>query len=168
MSGLSGLFTFLVTFVGLVIIVGLIFLAIAIVEAPEGFKKIARLAVGGVAVLVLLLAVGAALGVGGGGSVAIDPRSVIEFAIGIIILLVILYIIYRVVDYAFTNWLPGNNFSAEVKYVISAIAIVIILILAGKAIFGGGLGIIPGNFMGGQQHRSLLLEGRPVEFRWQI
>lgn len=143
MSG-SALWSFLVTCVGLVLVVGLIFLAITMIEATEGFKRIARFAIGGIALLIFLVAVGGALGLGGSYGIAINPMNLIEFAIGLIGLLVVLYIANRVIAY-FGFWV------AEIQFVVGAIALIVILVLAKQALFGGGLGLIPGS---GNQRRS--------------
>jgi hypothetical protein len=138
MSG-AGLWAFLVTCVGLGIIVALIFLAIEMIEAPDPrFKKVARFVVGGAALLVFLMAVGGVLGLGGGLAISINPSNVIEFGIGLLILLVVLYIVYRVIDW-FAFWVT------EIKYIVGAVAVIVILILAKQALFGGGLGFIPGS-----------------------
>ncbi len=132
----SALWSFLITCVGLVLVVGLIFLAIVMIEAPEGFKKIAKLAVGGIALLVFLIAVGGALGLGGA-AMNINPMNLIEFAIGVIVVLVVYYIASRVIAYF-------GVLVAEITYVLGAVALIVILIMAEKALFGGGFGFLPG------------------------
>ncbi len=144
----AALWAFLITCVGLVLIVGLIFLAIVMIEAPEGFKKIARLAVGGIALLVFLVAVGGALGFGGSGVITLNPMNLIEFAIGVIVVLVVVYIATRVVAYF-------GVLVAEINYVLGAVALIVILIMAGRAIFGGGMGFLPAGSVG--RHSMLLL-----------
>lgn len=142
MSG-PALWAFFITCVGLVIIVVLIFTAIEMVQAPDGFKRIARFAVGGAALLIFLVAVGGALGMGGAGMVRVTPASVIEFAIGLVVLLAILYLATIIIGYF-------GVFVTEINYVIAAIAIIVILILALRAITGG-MGIVPPNLLGGGQ-----------------
>ena len=146
MSG-AALWAFLITCVGLVIIVGLIFVAIEMVQAPDGFKKIARFAVGGAALLIFLVAVGGALGFGGGGMIRVTPASVIEFAIGLVVLLAILYVAMLVITYF-------GVFVTEINYVLAAVAIIVILILALRAITGG-LGIMPPNLLGGNPRTEI-------------
>ena len=127
---------FLIAVVGLCIIVYLIFLALDFIAPDERFKLIARYAIGGTALLVFLVAVKGVL-FGGGGSMAVTPLAVIEFAIGLIVVMVVLYVIYMVVDF-----LAPANLAVPIKYVIGAIALIAILIVAEKALFGGGLGFI--------------------------
>ncbi len=132
----SALMDFLIAVVGLCIIVYLIFLALDFIAPDERFKLIARYAVGGTALLVFLVAIKGVL-FGGSGMMAITPVAVIEFAIGLIVVMVVLYIIYMVIDFM----APGN-LSVPIKYVIGAIALIAILIIAEKALFGGGLNFI--------------------------
>jgi hypothetical protein len=133
----SGLMDFLIAVVGLCIIVYLIFLALDFIAPDERFKLIARYAVGGTALLVFLVAIKGVLFGGGGAGMAITPLSVIEFAIGLIVVMVVLYIIYLAIDF-----LAPGNLAIPIKYVIGAIALIAILIVAEKALFGGGLGFI--------------------------
>jgi hypothetical protein len=128
---------FLIAVVGLCIIVYLIFLALDFIAPDERFKLIARYAVGGTALLVFLVAIKGVLFGGGGAGMAITPLSVIEFAIGLIVVMVVLYIIYLAIDF-----LAPGNLAIPIKYVIGAIALIAILIVAEKALFGGGLGFI--------------------------
>jgi hypothetical protein len=140
---------FLIAVVGLCIIVYLIFLALDFIAPDERFKLIARYAVGGTALLVFLVAIKGVL-FGGGGAMAITPLAVIEFAIGLIVVMVVLYIIYMVIDFM----APGN-LAVPIKYVIGAIALIAILIVAEKALFGGGLGFISNSTfqLGGPAHQ---------------
>lgn len=132
----SALMDFLIACVGLCIIVYLIFLALDFIAPDERFKQIGRYAVGGVALLVFLVAIKGVL-FGGGGAMAISPVGIIEFAIGLIVVMVVLYIIYMVVD----QLAPGG-LAVPIKYVIGAIALIAILIVAERALFGGGLGLV--------------------------
>lgn len=136
----SALMDFLIAVVGLCIIVYLIFLALDFIAPDERFKLIARYAVGGTALLVFLVAIKGVL-FGGGGGMAITPVAIIEFAIGLIVVMVVLYIIYMVIDFM----APGN-LALPIKYVIGALALIAILVVAERALFGGGLGIVPSNF----------------------
>jgi hypothetical protein len=135
----SALMDFLIAVVGLCIIVYLIFLALDFIAPDERFKLIARYAIGGTALLVFLVAIKGVL-FGGGGAMAITPLAVIDFAIGLIVVMVVLYIIYMVIDL-----LAPGNLSVPIKYVIGALALIAILIVAERALFGGGLGIIQGS-----------------------
>jgi hypothetical protein len=150
--GLVGLLDFIINVVGLVIVVSLIFLAL---EQPgmapdEIIKKIARYAVGGAAVLAFIIYCAAVFGgvAGGAGVMHATPASIIEFAIGLIVLIVVVRIIGMVV----AEFAPAN-LATIILFVVGAIAIIVILYLAEKALFGGGLGLIP-NFGGFGAHQQ--------------
>ena len=128
----SALMDFLIAVVGLCIIVYLIFLALDFIAPDARFKMIGRYAVGGVALLVFLVAIKGVL-FGGGGAIAITPVGIITFAIGLIVTMVVLYIIYMVIDR-----LAPADLAVPVKYVIGAIALIAILFLAQQVLFGGG------------------------------
>lgn len=148
MSG-AGLMDFLISVVGLCVIVGLIFLGLEKISPDEWFKKIGRYAVGGAALLAFLVSVKAVL-FGGGGGMGANPMAVLECAIGIVVLVIVVMIIYMAID----KFAPAE-FAATVKYVVGGIALIAMLILAGKALFGGGLGLIP-------PLRRALLEAAPL------
>jgi hypothetical protein len=136
----SAFFTFLIALVGLLIIVGMIFVALDRIAKDAFLKQIGKLAIGGCAVLVLLVDLKAVF-FGGGGAASISPIALIEFAIGVIILIAVFFLI----DWAVGVWLP--RWALPVNYVLSVMMLVILLVLAEQALFGGGLGLIPaGNF----------------------
>jgi hypothetical protein len=144
----AGLWSFVVTLVGLAIVIGLIWAAMEFRPLPEPYRKFARLAVGGAAALMVLVAIGSVLFGGGGGiSVKVTPGSIIEFAIGVIVLYAVLWICDAILDYF------GVPFADSIKFILTIIALVVILALAEKALLGGGLGMINiGNF--GTERRS--------------
>jgi hypothetical protein len=128
----SGLMDFLISLVILAIVVGLIFLALEKIAPDEFFKKIAKYAIGGVALVLALFAIKAVL-FGGGGAVVLNPLGVIAFAIGLIVLLVVLYVIYMAIDY-----FAPEGWAVPIKYIVGAIAIIVILLLAQQVLLGGG------------------------------
>lgn len=125
---------FLIILVGLCIIVGMIFLALDKVARDEFLKKIGKIAVGGCAVLVLLYSLKGTFF--GGGSAGIAPVALIEFAIGVIVLIAVFYLL----DLAVARWLP--EWADTINYVLSILMLVILLVLAERALFGGGLGLV--------------------------
>lgn len=134
----SAFLNFVITLVGLAIVVGMIFLALDRVTRDDFLKKIGKIAVGGSAVLVLLFALRGAFFGGGAGASAISPVALIEFAIGVIVLIGI----FVLVDMAVTAWLAP--YAGPINYVLSILMLVLLLVLAEKALFGGGLGLISG------------------------
>lgn len=145
----SALMDFLIAIVGLCLVVGLIFKALDFIAPDDRFKQIGRWAVGGVALIVFLLAIKAVLfGGGGSGMLGVSPGGLLSFAIGLIVLLVVLYIIYMAVD-----MIAPAEFVTPVKYVIGALALIAILVLAQQVLFGGatllgaggrGISFLPG------------------------
>jgi hypothetical protein len=148
----SGLFDFLIEIVCLIIIGALIFTAIDFITADARFKKIAKLAVGGVLLLMFLVSVKGVL-FGGGGAGAITVMGLIYFAIGVIVALVVWIIIDKVLP-VLAGWFPPMAPALDIiRIVISAIILIVLLLMAANLLFGGGgVGFLSG------QHRSLLLD----------
>jgi hypothetical protein len=141
----AAFFSFLIAFVGLAIIVSMIFLALDRIAKDVFLKQIGKIAIGGCAVLVLLLDLKAVFF--GGGTGSISPAALIEFAIGVIILIAVFFLI----DWAIGRWL--SRWSNPINYILSVLMLVILLVLAEQALFGGGLGVIPASTF--QQHTGL-------------
>lgn len=137
----SALMDFLIAVVGLCIVVYLIFVALDFIAPDEKFKQIARYAVGGAALLIFLIAIKGVLFGGAGAGIGASAVGVIEFAIGLIVVMVVLYIIYMVLDR-----IAPPEIVVPVKYVIGAIALIAILILAERVLVGGSAGMLPSNF----------------------
>lgn len=134
MSG-AGLMDFLITIVGLFIVGALIFTAIEFISTDARFKLIAKLAVGGVLVLAFLLAVKGVLF--GGGGAGLTMAGLITFAIGVIVLLVVWFIIDKAIGWMATWFPPMAPLVEIIRFVVSAIVLVVLLILAANMLFGG-------------------------------
>jgi hypothetical protein len=137
---LAGLLSFLINVVGLGIVVGLIFLALdlPVIVIGDPIKKIAKYAVGGAAILAFLVYVAGLLGSGRGTLLNVTPAAIIEFGISFIVLIVLLYIVKVVIEWAS----PAPKLTEIINFVVGAVAIIVILVLAERALFGGGLGFI--------------------------
>lgn len=135
MSG-AGLWQFVINIVGLAIIVFLIFAAMEFRPLPEPFRKFARMAVGGAAALFFLIAIGAVLFGGASASIHVTVGGIFEFAIGVIVLYAVLWIVDQGLDYF------QVPFGDKIKFILSVIALIVILSLAAAALAGGGLGFI--------------------------
>ncbi|SRR6266436_1176728 len=137
----SALFDFVISIIALIGAGFLVFIAIDFLAPPdERFRKIARVAVG-IAFLIIFLYSIKAVFFGGGGGTAITPGGLIEFAISVIVLFVVVYIINLVLDF-FAAEIGGAPIVLAIKYVVGAIALIVILYAAEKVILGGGLGMI--------------------------
>lgn len=136
----SGLMDFVITVVGLIVIVGLFFLAIDYIAQDDRFKKIARWAIGGVALLLFLVAIKGVF-FGGGGGLVVSPVGVIEFAVSLIVILVVLYLVYLLIDWFVPDGPPEQGippFKGPLKYLIGAVALIVLLLVAGKILTSGG------------------------------
>lgn len=131
MTGVA-LFNFLIVLVALFGAVILFFYAIEGISPDALFTKIARFAIGIAAVIVFLFAVRSVL-FGGGTGISITPMGIFEFAIGIIVTLIVLKLVKLAVDY----WIP--QFAVIVMYVVGGIALIALMYLAEQALLGGGL-----------------------------
>lgn len=127
----SALFDFLIAIVALGLIVYLIFLAVDRIAPDDFFKTVAKVAVGGLALIVLLVATKAVL-FGGGGGLAVSGGGVITFAVGLLVVCVVLYLLYMAVDHFAPQW------ATPIKYVVGAIALIALLVLAQQVLFSGG------------------------------
>src|SRR5579883_542962 len=81
------------------------------------------------------------------GVFAMGPRGLLTFAIGAIVVLLVLFIINLVLD-KFGAMAGIADWTSVIKYVIAAIALIALLVLAGDALLGGGVGVTPGPLFG--------------------
>ena len=129
----SALMDFVIVCVGLLIIVYMVFLALKKSAPDPLFEQVGQYAVGGAALLAFLRAVKAVLFDGGAGGIAITPYNIIAFAIGLIVIMVVVTLVNIVVDK-----LAPAPIVVTVKYIIGAIALIALLYLAQQALFAGG------------------------------
>ena len=156
---LAGFLDFLIVIFGLGIIGGMTFAAIEYISPDVRFRTIARFAVGGAIILALLQAIRAVFG-GGGPSVEITSIAVLQFAIGLILILLVWVVICWLIDWWFSlggTFAPGlawpgtppapapapapagPAFIFPLKYVLAAVVLVAILMLAAQILFGADL-----------------------------
>jgi hypothetical protein len=142
MSG-SGLVQFVINLIAILAAGGIFFLAIDKVALDSFFAKVAKIAVGALLLIALVLTVAAVFGLAGG--VTISPLGVVWFAVAVIVAVVVLYIINLVID-----WIAGQIGSgvwvAPVKYILGAIVLIGLLIAAANMLFGYRLGDRPFRF----------------------
>ena len=106
--------------------------------APDAFfAKIAKIAIGVLLLIALIVTVAAAFGLASG--VTVSPLGIVWFAIAVIVAIVILYVINLIVD-----WLSANMgiapFAAIIRYVLGAIVLIGLLIAAANFLFGYRVG----------------------------
>lgn len=129
----SALIDFVITLVVLVGTGALFFIAIDKAAPDPLMNKVGKIAVGVVIAVVLLLAIKGLLF--GGGALVLSGGSIIGFAIGVIVILVLLFL----VDFVLT-WLGaqiGEGVAGVIRYLVFAIALIALLILADRSFFGG-------------------------------
>jgi hypothetical protein len=155
MINLSGVFNFFIILVELCVIGALIFAAIDFIATDERFKKIAKIAVGGVLVVLFLFAVKAVFS-GGEGGMNLTPLGFLYFAVGVILTLLVWYVIDAILGYIAASWAP---FLAPalgiIRFVLAGLMLVVILLIAANVLFGASIGGSTFRFSEGR-HGSLL------------
>ncbi len=128
----SALFDFLIAIVVLGGAVLLFMTAIDGISPNALFTKIAKTAIGIAALVAFLFAIKGVF-FGGGGAMIASPLGIIYFAIGIMVVLVVLYLVKLVL-----GWFCPAQFTEPVLFVIGAVALIALLALAATTLFGGG------------------------------
>jgi hypothetical protein len=136
MSG-SGLLGFLVSLILLFGVAAIFFLTIDRVAKDAFLATIAKIAVGCLLLIAFLLAIANVLGFGGT-AFSTSPMGIIIFAVGVLVLVVVLYIIDVVLDWIAANMGLAGTVATVIKFVISVVALIALLLLAGNALLGGG------------------------------
>jgi hypothetical protein len=136
MSG-SGLVQFLINIIALLAAGGIFFLSIDKVAPDEFFAKIAKIAIGALLLIALIVVVAAVFGLAGGLTVA--PLGVVWFAVAVIIAVVVLYVLNLIVDWIATN-MGFGTLAATIKYVLGAVVLIALLLAAANLLFGVGIG----------------------------
>jgi hypothetical protein len=136
MSG-SGLVTFIVNIIALLAAGGIFFISIDRVAPDEFFGRVAKIAIGALLLIALVVTIAAVFGLAGG--VTVSPLGVVWFAVAVIVAVVILFVINMIVDWLGTN-MGMAHLSAIIKYVLGAIVLIGLLIAAANLLFGYHVG----------------------------
>lgn len=128
----SGLLDFLITIVVLIGVGALFFVAIDRLAPDPFLNKIAKIAIGVVLLVILLIAI---KGVLFGGGAALSGGGIIQFAIGLIVILVILFLVDLALNYI--GSMIGEPIVNAIRYVVFAVALIALLVLADRALIGG-------------------------------
>jgi hypothetical protein len=130
---MGGLFNFLVTLIVLCA-AGAMFFIVVDKAAPDAtMNRVAKIAVGTVFAVVIILAIKDLLF--GGGVAALSVGGIISFAIGIIVILVVLYLLDMLISFIAT--LIGAPLANVVKVIVFAIILIALLVLVDKTLMGG-------------------------------
>jgi hypothetical protein len=137
MSG-SGLVQFLVNVIALLAAGGIFFLSIDKVAPDEFFAKIAKIAIGALLLIALIVTIAAVFGLAGAGA-TVSPLGIVYFAVVVIVAIVVLYIINLIVDWIAANMGIGP-LAGIIKYILGAIVLIALLFAAANLLFGVGVG----------------------------
>jgi hypothetical protein len=139
MINLGGVFNFFIMLIELIVIGALIFAAVDFIATDERFKKIAKIAVGGVLVVLFLFAVKAVFS-GGGGGMNLTPLGFIYFAVGVILVLIVWYVIDALLGYVVSHWAQFLAPAIDIiRFVIAGLMLVVILLIAANVLFGANV-----------------------------
>lgn len=138
------LINFLAVVVGLIVVAAIAYVGTEKVVRDATLKTIGQYAFVGIAVIVVLYAAAAAL-FHVGNMLVLGPHQILDFAIGMVVVLLVLYLLHLGADFVLSGE-KFKRFAEPVNYFLDAVALLAILYIAGQAFFGGGLGIIPPNF----------------------
>lgn len=141
----SALLSFFITLIVLFAVGAIFFLTIDKVVKDPWLAKIAKIVIGCLILIAFVLAVAGVLGMGGG--LSASPYAIVVFAVGVLVLVVVLYLVDL-----FLGWLAGNMGLAApvieaVRFVITVVALIALILIAGDALIGGSIGGGGGNLL---------------------
>jgi hypothetical protein len=134
----SALVTFVVNIIAILAAGGIFFVSIDRVAPDAFFSKIAKIAIGALLLIALVVTVAAVFGLAGG--ITVSPLGIVWFAVAVIVAVVILYIINLVIDWIGAN-MGGGPWVVPVKYVLGAVVLIGLLIAAANFLFGYRVGV---------------------------
>jgi hypothetical protein len=139
---MSGLVQFIVNIIAILAAGGIFFVSIDRVAPDAFFARIAKIAIGALLLIALVVTVAAAFGLGGAG-VSVSPLGVVYFAVAVIVAIVVLYVINMIIDWIGVQ-MGAQPWVGAIKYVLGAIVLIGLLIAAADLLFGVHIGPFPG------------------------
>jgi hypothetical protein len=136
MSG-SSLVQFVINVIAILAAGGIFFVSIDKVSPDAFFAKIAKIAIGALLLIALVVTLAAVFGMAGG--LTVSPLGVVWFAVAVIVAVVVLYIINFVIDWIGRQMSEPNSqttWVGPVKYVLGAIVLIALIVAAANLIFG--------------------------------
>jgi hypothetical protein len=130
---MAGFVGFIVNLIALLAAGAIFFLSIDKVAPDAFFAKIAKIAVGALLLIALVVTVAGAFGFATG--VTVSPVGVIYFAIVVIIAVAVLYIINIVIDWIGAQ-MGAGPWLVPVKYILGVIVLIGLLLAAANLLFG--------------------------------
>lgn len=137
MSG-GGLVQFLINIIALLGAGAIFFISIDRIAPDEFFAKVAKIAIGCLLLIAVIVTIAAVFGLAGAGT-AVAPAGIIWFAVAVIVAVVVLYVINLIVDWITTNMGVGP-IGNVIKYVLGAIVLIGLLVAAANFLFGYKMG----------------------------
>jgi hypothetical protein len=137
----SSLLGFIVTLIVLFAVGAIFFLTIDAVAKNPLLAKIAKIVIGCLILIAFVLAVAGVLGFGGG--VSATPGSIVVFAVAVLVLIVVLYLVELFLGWLAANMGIGAPIVEAIRFVITAVALIALILVAGTALIGGGGGLVP-------------------------
>jgi hypothetical protein len=130
---MAGFVGFIVNLIALLAAGAIFFLSIDKVAPDAFFAKIAKIAVGALLLIALVVTVASAFGLASG--IVVSPIGVVYFAIAVIVAVAVLYIINMVVDWIARS-MNEPTWSVPVKYILGVIVLIGLLVAAASLLFG--------------------------------
>jgi hypothetical protein len=137
---MTGLVQFIVNIIAILAAGGIFFVSIDRVAPDAFFARIAKIAIGALLLIALVVTVAAVFGLAGG--VTVSPLGVVYFAIAVIIAVVVLYVINLVIDWIGAQ-MGGATWVGAAKYILGAIVLIGLLVAAADLLFGQHIGPFP-------------------------
>lgn len=149
----SGLLGFLISLIVLFAVGAIFFLVIDRVAKDAFLAKIAKIVIGCLILIAFIIAIAGVLGFGGGG-IAASPQAIVTFAVAVLVLVVVLYLIELFLGWLASNMGIGAPIVDAIRFVITVVALIALILVAGSALLGGGSYSLP--FRGFERHGALL------------
>jgi hypothetical protein len=149
----SGLLSFLITLIVLFAIGFIFFLAIDRVVKDAFLAKIAKVVIGCLILIAFIIAIAGVLGLGGG--VSASPGAIITFAVGVLVLIVVLYLVELFLGWLAANMGIGAPIVDAIRFVITVVALIALILVAGSALIGGGSAGNYFSFRGLERHGAM-------------
>src|SRR6202451_802989 len=148
----SSLLGFIITSIVLFAVGAIFFLTIDTVAKNPFLAKIAKIVIGCLILIAFVLAIAGVLGFGGG--VSASPESIVIFAVGVLVLIVVLYLVELFLGWLAANMGIGQPIVDAIRFVITVVALIALILVAGSALIGGGAGSSFFSFRG-ERHGAL-------------
>jgi hypothetical protein len=136
----SSLLGFIISLIVLFAVGAIFFLTIDRVAKDPFLAKIAKIVIGCLILIAFVFAIAGVLGFGGGG-LAASPESIVVFAVGVLVLIVVLYLVDLFLGWLAANMGIGAPIVEAIRFVITVVALIALILIAGSALIGGGSGV---------------------------